>query len=400
MSLPLSLQDPFLPLLDDPADLAHSFGQLFNAALSDVSSCSSACSATPALQTVTCLAPNSGCRRSAHHSPSDLPSPRRIWVRQHVESVLSELAPSQLPETAAVERQDTTKDIPGQLLALKRQKQNSAARRHRLKKRTMLQEAQSNLSISQLHCASLAHKIACLESETQELRAALLSAMATSSSTFPNQMGNWASNAPKISSKDKAILELKVQRDKLKQYEKKIQLVIEKELAVAKEQLAKKNHHAARLALSKKKYQEQLLEKTGQQLMNIEQLTGTIEYALVEKEIIEKLALGNSVLKQIHQEMDLTKVEKIMDDTAEGIAYQKEIEEAMSREFSPEDEDAIMAELDKLVEQEIEENIKILPTVPTNDRVDENASVPDLPDVPLHDPMAKQTAASESGTVR
>ncbi|KAJ3305013.1 Vacuolar protein sorting-associated protein 20 [Kappamyces sp. JEL0829] len=393
MSLPLSFQDPFLPLLDDPADLAHSFGQLFNTALSDASSCSSACSATPALQTVTCLAPNPGCCQSAHHSPSDPPSPRRIWVRQHVESVLSELAPSQLPETAAVERQTTTKDSPGQLLALKRQKQNSAARRHRLKKRTMLQEAQSKLSISQLRCADLAHKIACLESENQELRAA-------SSSTFPNQMGNWASNAPKISSKDKAILELKVQRDKLKQYEKKIQLVIEKELAVAKEQLAKKNHHAARLALSKKKYQEQLLEKTGQQLMNIEQLTGTIEYALVEKEIIEKLALGNSVLKQIHQEMDLAKVEKIMDDTAEGIAYQKEIEEAMSREFSPEDEDAIMAELDKLVEQEIEENIKILPTVPTNDRVDESTSVPDLPDVPLHDPMAKQTAASESGTVR
>jgi charged multivesicular body protein 6 len=38
---------------------------------------------------------------------------------------------------------------------------------------------------------------------------------------------------------------------------------------MAKKQLELKNHHAARLALCKKKYQMQLLEKTGNQLMTI-----------------------------------------------------------------------------------------------------------------------------------
>ena len=51
--------------------------------------------------------------------------------------------------------------------------------------------------------------------------------------------------------------------------------------------------------------------------------------------------------------MDLEKVERIMDDTADGIAYQKEIEETMTRDFTPEDEEEIMRELDRLVDLEV-----------------------------------------------
>ncbi|KAI8898743.1 Snf7-domain-containing protein [Globomyces pollinis-pini] len=208
-------------------------------------------------------------------------------------------------------------------------------------------------------------------------------------------MGNLVSKSPKVSSKDKAILELKVQRDKLKQYEKKasrnpeishIQIVIEKELAVAKQQLQLKNHHAARLALTKKKYQESLLEKTGNQLLTIEQLTGTIEYALVEQDIINRLDMGNKVLEKIHQEMSIEKVEKIMDDTADGIAYQNEIQEIMSRELSEEDEEEIMAQLDALVQEEMENDIKILPTVPKGDAVENHAIDSKFPNVPVKEP--------------
>ena len=96
-------------------------------------------------------------------------------------------------------------------------------------------------------------------------------------------------------------------------------MVLDKELQVAKEQLKLKNHHAARLALSKKKYQEQLLQKTGQQLLTLEQLTSSIEYAMVEQQVLEGLQQGNLVLAQLNKEMDIDKVERIMDDTAEGI---------------------------------------------------------------------------------
>ena len=179
-------------------------------------------------------------------------------------------------------------------------------------------------------------------------------------------MGNWNS---KISTKDKALLELKVQRDKLKQYEKKLQLVINRELEIAKQQLVNKNHHAARLALSKKKYQEQLLEKTGVQLFNIEQLANSIEYALVEQEILNGLEQGNLVLKEIHKETNLDRVEQILDDTADAIAYQNEIQDLLSNNLSAQDEQDILEQLDELIQLENGKQVE-LPSVPQHELVD------------------------------
>lgn len=35
------------------------------------------------------------------------------------------------------------------------------------------------------------------------------------------------------------------------------------------------------------------------------------------------LTMGNEVLKQLHKEVSLEKVEKLMDETREGVAYQR-----------------------------------------------------------------------------
>lgn len=49
-------------------------------------------------------------------------------------------------------------------------------------------------------------------------------------------------------------------------------VVIDKEIQAAKLALTQNNKKKALLALKKKKYQEQLLEKTEQQLLNLEEL--------------------------------------------------------------------------------------------------------------------------------
>ncbi|KAI8923864.1 Snf7-domain-containing protein [Entophlyctis helioformis] len=184
-------------------------------------------------------------------------------------------------------------------------------------------------------------------------------------------MGNLVSKrGPTVSTKDKAVLELKVQRDKLKQYEKKLQSVLDRELQVAREQLRAKNHHAARLALAKKKYQEQLLSQVGDQLLNLEQLTTSIEYALVEQRVLEGLKQGASVLTELNKEMRIEDVERLMDDTADAIAYQNEVSDLLSGRFTEEDEADIMAQLDALVEQENAEAVGEMPAVPKNDIVD------------------------------
>ncbi|CAI2162503.1 1805_t:CDS:2 [Funneliformis geosporum] len=179
-------------------------------------------------------------------------------------------------------------------------------------------------------------------------------------------MGNKNS---KITTHDRAVLDLLVQRDKLKQYQKKIQTVAEKETQVAKDALLKNNKRVALLALRKKKYQEQLLSKTDAQLLNLEQLTQSIEFALVEKELLAGIEQGNLILKEIHKEMSIDKVEKLMEDTADAIAYQDEISELLSGKLTNDDEDEILAELAQIEKDQLVEN---LPAVPVQDFVSED----------------------------
>jgi charged multivesicular body protein 6 len=44
---------------------------------------------------------------------------------------------------------------------------------------------------------------------------------------------------------------------------------------------------------------------------------------LVEKDVVFGLQQGSAVLKELNKEMSLESIEKIMDDTADGIAYQE-----------------------------------------------------------------------------
>ncbi len=122
----------------------------------------------------------------------------------------------------------------------------------------------------------------------------------------------------------RAILDLKTQRDKLHQYQRRITVLTDRETAIAKEMLAKGDKKRALLALRRKKYQESLLAKTDGQLEQLEKLTSSVEFALIQKDVIFGLQQGTKVLKDIHAEMGgIAHVEKLMGETADAIAYQK-----------------------------------------------------------------------------
>lgn len=82
------------------------------------------------------------------------------------------------------------------------------------------------------------------------------------------------------------------------------------------------NKPLALLALKKRNYQTSLLQKTDDQLFNLEQLVQSIEFAQVEAQVFAGLKTGNQILKEIQNEIRIEDVEKLMDDTAEAIAYQ------------------------------------------------------------------------------
>ncbi|KAI1460753.1 charged multivesicular body protein 6 [Annulohypoxylon moriforme] len=173
-------------------------------------------------------------------------------------------------------------------------------------------------------------------------------------------MGNQQS---RVTAQDKAILDLKLQRDKLHQYQRRITVLTDKETAVARQMLAAGDKKRALLALRRKKYQESLLEKTDAQLAQLEQLTRNVEFALIQKDVVFGLQQGTKVLKEIHAEMGgVEHVEKLMGETADAIAYQKEVSEMLGGRITNQDEDEVEDELAAL---ELEVNGPApLPNVP------------------------------------
>ena len=57
----------------------------------------------------------------------------------------------------------------------------------------------------------------------------------------------------------------------------------------------------AKLLLKKKRYLESLLDKTDQQLDNLQQMVETIEYTQIEMQVVEGLKTGNECLDAMHQ---------------------------------------------------------------------------------------------------
>ena len=49
----------------------------------------------------------------------------------------------------------------------------------------------------------------------------------------------------------------------------------------------------------------------------------TIEFSLIEVSIFHGLRQGNDILKEIHQEMNVESVERLLEETAEAREYQK-----------------------------------------------------------------------------
>jgi len=182
-------------------------------------------------------------------------------------------------------------------------------------------------------------------------------------------MGGLFSRRKRTTKKDVAVLDLKSCRDRLQQYKKKCEGVLEKETEVARTLMKQGKKDKALRALKKKKYQEQLLDKAEAQLTNIQEMIDSIEFAQLEQKVFEGLKKGNETLKQIQSQMKIEDVENLMLDTQEAIEYQNEIDQLISGVLTPEDDDAIMEELDELEKQTNKETAPTLtekefPSVP------------------------------------
>jgi charged multivesicular body protein 6 len=131
------------------------------------------------------------------------------------------------------------------------------------------------------------------------------------------------------------------------------------------------------LILRKKKYQENLLGTTDKELEALEKLTSDLEFAQVQQQVLDGLQVGNEALKKIHEILTIDEVERIMDESREGIEKQQEIDAIIAAGvLTQEDEDSVAAELEELV-------ASLLPAI--DEDIDEK-----LPEVPTEEPVAEK----------
>ncbi|KAK7077121.1 Charged multivesicular body protein 6 [Halocaridina rubra] len=180
----------------------------------------------------------------------------------------------------------------------------------------------------------------------------------------------------KVTEQDKAILQLKTTRDRIRQYQKRSEANLEKDRTLAKQLLQNGKKDRAKLLLRKKRFVEEQLNKTDATLENIEKMIQDLEFAQIEMKVVDSLKVGNESLKHINEMLSIADVESILDETEEAAEKQREISALLSGGVLTEaDESAVEEELDALIADAVKKQLPDAPSAAENPEVV-------LPDVP------------------
>ncbi|KAM4606193.1 charged multivesicular body protein 4c [Polymixia lowei] len=170
-------------------------------------------------------------------------------------------------------------------------------------------------------------------------------------------------------SPQEAIHKLRETEEMLTKKQEYLEKKIEQEIMVAKKN-GTKNKRAALQALKRKKRFEQQLTQIDGTLSTIEFQREALENANTNTEVLKNMGFAAKAIKGVHQNMDLDKIDSLMQDITEQQEVAQEICDAISRPFGDTfDEDELLAELAELEQEELEESMKNmgrLPSVPSS----------------------------------
>jgi len=185
---------------------------------------------------------------------------------------------------------------------------------------------------------------------------------------------NLFGKAKKVPTAQESIMKLKDTLEVLEKREKYLETKIEKELTEAKKN-ATKNKRGALMALKRKKAYEGQIEKIAGARLTIEQQLMAIEDANVNVEAISAMRSGASALRNIHGNLNINKVDDVMDEIRDQMDLAKEITDAISQPvgFGQEfDDDELSKELDDLEQEALDSQILDV-RGPINGKVDNKA---------------------------
>lgn len=149
---------------------------------------------------------------------------------------------------------------------------------------------------------------------------------------------------------------------------------------MARTLLARGDKPRALAALRRSKAQRTLVTQTDSQLQTLQELVSSIEFSQIQASVYAGLERGNEVLKELHKVLNVEKVDKLLEETAEQVAEQREVDLALAEGMTRGEEEEVQAELVRL-EMEVREGQAV------EERQMEEPTVK-LPDAPRTEPVA------------
>ena len=128
---------------------------------------------------------------------------------------------------------------------------------------------------------------------------------------------------------DRAILELKRQRDRLSKYGHRLTQVMQEERERAKQLLRQGDRLRASGLVKRRRGQAALLQSVESHLLNVERLCSSLEFATVRNSVFSALQGGQAALQRLNEEVSVEDVERLMDDTAEAVEQQRRVAEML-----------------------------------------------------------------------
>lgn len=163
-----------------------------------------------------------------------------------------------------------------------------------------------------------------------------------------------------------AIHKLRETEDMLTKKQAFLEQKIDLEIATAKKH-GTKNKRAALQALKRKKRYEEQLKQIDGTLSTIEFQREALENSHTNTEVLKNMGYAAKAMKKVHESLDVNNVEDLMLDISEQQDIAREISDAIGGPIGEQyDEDELLAELAELEEEELEDTMGALPSVPSS----------------------------------
>jgi len=198
-----------------------------------------------------------------------------------------------------------------------------------------------------------------------------------------------ASNSKKVAATDpqNTIVSLRETINQQDKREQHIQTKVDALVAEAKTKMSAGDKKGALFAMKRKKMYESEIDKINNTKMTLETQVMNLESAVQNKDAFSAMKTGTGAMKNIRKEMDIEKVDDMMDDIREEMEVANEISNAIAQpvDFMPMDEDELLAELQELEAQDTEDKLLEKPTGKLN-----------MPSAPTSRLPAKKKTAKET----